>query len=172
MGGCRPPRKKSRHMDKKVNERSLSSDRMKVIIRTLRLALRSVRATQGAFLLRDDGTERLCFKAVVSRSGLSGYENVFCGLIGQRVQFGDGITGQAAATGRAQIGKRSKNADSFYTVSGDGTPESVMAIPILSPDTVLGVITAVSFDPDREFGFADADLMCEYADVVSEVIQL
>jgi GAF domain-containing protein len=93
-------------------------------------------------------------------------------LVGQRVPIGQGITGLAAVTQEVQIGaplydgvRQAEEGDVPH-----GQPSSVIAAPMLAGDALVGVITAVSFDPARRFGAADAGLFARAASVAGVVV--
>jgi putative methionine-R-sulfoxide reductase with GAF domain len=93
-------------------------------------------------------------------------------LIGQHVPLGKGLTGLAAATREVQIGaptfkdvKQRKRADSTSS-----QPTAVIAAPMLIRDELIGVITAVGFDPRKRFTAADASLYAKTASVAAVVV--
>jgi hypothetical protein len=93
-------------------------------------------------------------------------------LLGQRVPLGEGIVGLAAATHQVQIGmptypgvEQARRRD-----DAPGQPSSVIAAPMLADDDLLGVITAVHFEPGRRFGPADAVLYGRVAAVAGLIL--
>lgn len=118
----------------------------------LELAVVAVGADEGSLLLLEDdgqGREWLVFAVSVSRNGGPNESS----LIGQRVPLNEGssITGAAAMLREVQTG-RSIYGDLAYP--GDRVPPMVLAAPVVAEDSVLGVITAVTFDPERFFDAA------------------
>jgi anti-anti-sigma regulatory factor/putative methionine-R-sulfoxide reductase with GAF domain len=76
-------------------------------------------------------------------------------LPGITLAMGEGMTGQAAATGEAQIsGDVSKNP--HYVQKAGETTRSELAVPIASGETVIGVLDMQS---DQYDAFDDADVM-------------
>ena len=75
-----------------------------------------------------------------------------------RLGLGEGITGGVAATGRGEIVNRAE--DDPRALDVPGTPEeesSLLCVPLLARDVVIGVITLVRIGPERRF-FAEGDL--------------
>ena len=116
---------------------------------TLRLliwtGLQIIGADEGSLLVLDRTTEDLRFVMTL------GNETSGSMLIGQRVPFGSGVTGLAAATREVQIGSPTYK-DVNRTERMDGlAPEAVIAAPMLIGDKVIGVITGVSFTDGHRF---------------------
>lgn len=93
-------------------------------------------------------------------------------LIGLRVPMGQGITGMAAITREVQIGgplyRLKSDIDNGSPPEGD--TRTVMAAPMLVDDELVGVITAVTFDPDKTFTAQDARLYGRLAAVAGVVV--
>ena len=51
-----------------------------------------------------------------------------------------------------------------------GNPRSVIAAPMLIGDTLVGVITAVSFEANKRFSSSDAQLLARAASVAGIVV--
>ncbi len=101
---------------------------------------------EGSLLLYDPATEDLRFAMTI---GPAETEQV---LRGQRVPLGAGITGLAAATREVQIGAPVyRDIHQAERKDGPETPEALIAAPVVSGETLLGVITAVSFAPGKRF---------------------
>jgi GAF domain-containing protein len=92
--------------------------------------------------------------------------------VGQRVPIGEGITGLAARTHEVQIGAPLydgvRQAERGEAPAGD--PRSVIAAPMLVDDVLVGVITAVSFDPALRFRQEHATLYARAAAVAAVVV--
>lgn len=82
-------------------------------------------------------------------------------LLGSRVPSGKGISGMAAITGEIQIGARCD--DELFDLPDDDDPDAVLAAPLLLGDEVLGVMTVVSFDPERRFTMTDGRFLGKLA---------
>lgn len=137
----------------------------KPLEKLLALALAAVRANQGSFLLADSTARTLRFFSVVSRGGLAAHAALFEPLVGQAIRFGDGITGKAADV-LAPVWSTPR--DAFHRIPGDASPAAVMAVPVLSPSrTLLGVMTAISFDRERRFGPAEAEAYSRHAELAA-----
>ena len=133
------------------------------------LAAQVVGAAEGSLLVVDrsqDPPRELVFAMTVgSRSS----EQV---LAGQRVPIGEGITGLAARTHEVQIGAPLydgvRQAERGEPPAGE--PRSVIAAPMLVDDALVGVITAVSFDPALRFRQENATLYARAAAVAGVVV--
>lgn len=123
------------------------------------LGLRMVGADEGSLLVLDESGAELVFAMVVGSS--SGGP-----LIGERVQLGRGITGLAAATREVQIGAPTFDVPQAPNVR----PVAVIAAPMMAEDELLGVLTAVSLSPGKQFGAADATTYAQLATVAALVI--
>jgi hypothetical protein len=122
-----------------------------------------VGAEEGSLLVLDEDTNDLRFAMTV------GSEESEQKLLGQRVPLGKGITGLAASTHEVQIG-----APTFMNVQQTdqrgGGPEAVLAAPMLIGDTLIGVITAVSFKKGKRFASQDALLYGRFASIAGVVV--
>jgi GAF domain-containing protein len=123
-------------------------------------------AEEGSLLVPDGRKNQLLFAMTTSESEKT--------LIGQHVPIGKGLTGLAAATREVQIGaptfkdiKQRKRAGST-----SGQPTAVIAAPMLIRDELVGVITAVSFDPRKRFTASDASLYAKIASVAAVIVDL
>lgn len=103
-------------------------------------------AEEGSLLLLDEAAGDLRFVMTIGPAETEAM------LRGQRVPLGAGITGLAAASREVQIG-----APTFRDIrqaehrGGPGTPEAVIAAPMVVGEHLVGVITAVSFAPGKRF---------------------
>ena len=111
------------------------------------LGIKLLGADEGSLLIFNKKKKELQFAATVGN-------DVNEILIGKTVPIGKGITGMAALTGEIQTASRA-NGGNFFAVQDDGTPNSVIAAPIMVDDELIGVITAVSFDYNKIFSTID-----------------
>lgn len=133
------------------------------------LAAQVVGAAEGSLLVVDrsqDPPRELVFAMTV---GSRESERV---LVGQRVPIREGVTGLAARTREVQIGaplydgvRQAERGDPPV-----GEPRSVIAAPMLIDDVLVGVITAVSFDPALRFRQEHATLYARAAAVAAVVV--
>ncbi|MHC4986396.1 MAG: GAF domain-containing protein [Planctomycetota bacterium] len=124
----------------------------------IQIGAQFVNAMEGSLLVLDRDSGELVFAMTVG-------DQTQEALIGQRVPVGSGITGLAAQTREVQIG-----APTFGTDQAE-EPKSVLAAPMLIKDELIGVLTAVSFDPDKRFTADDAVLYGRIATVAALVVQ-
>jgi GAF domain-containing protein len=132
----------------------------------IELGIQVVGADEGSLLVLDETAGDLVFAMTV---GGSGSENA---LKGQRVPLGQGLTGLAAATHEVQLGSPTYSQVQQAKQGGqtDG-PQAVIAAPMLVADSVVGVITAVSFAQGKRFGSREAELYARVAAVAGVVVQ-
>ena len=127
----------------------------------IQLGAQVVNAQEGSLLVYDPEKNDLVFAMTVGGADT---------LMGQRVPLDKGLTGLAAATREVQIG-----APTFMGVKqGDGHatgPSGVIAAPMLVADDLVGVITAVTFEPGRRFSSNDGELYGRLAAVAGVVVQ-
>lgn len=141
--------------------KSSEADVLRLLIE---LGCQYVRGEEGSLLVLDPDARELVFAMTVgSRSSEKE-------LVGQRVPLGQGITGLAAATEEVQIG-----APTFSDIKQSGKdqsdrPSAVLAAPMLAGDELVGVITTVSFEPNRRFTADDAVLYGRIAAVAGVVV--
>jgi GAF domain-containing protein len=134
---------------------------------TLRLliwtGLRLTRAEEGSLLVLDAAAQQLRFALTI------GNEESEATLIGQPVPLGAGISGLAAASLEVQIGAPKYRDIKQSDKLGTG-PEAVIAAPILAGETLLGVLTCVSFVPGKRFSTEDGRLYGGFAAIAGVVI--
>ena len=125
-----------------------------------------VGAEEGALLVLDDEGDELCFVMVTGSA--ESEEN----LIGQRVPLGKGLTGLAATTREVQIGAPTyRDVKQLEEGGGEsGIPSAVIAAPMLMGETLVGIITAVSFEKGKRFTSKDAELYGRLASIAGLVI--
>jgi len=138
---------------------SYKSPEEKVLRLLIELGTQVVGAQEGSLLVLDEKEGELVFAMTVgSRSSETE-------LVGQRVPLGKGIVGLAAQTHEVQIG-----APTFDTEQTQ-EPKAVIAAPMLIGDRLIGVITAVSFQPEKRFNSNDALLYARVATVAGVVVE-
>ena len=137
----------------------------------LLVGLEVLDAAQGSVLLDDAEGTSLEFAVVASRGELARHESEFAHLVGQRVPWGEGVSGRAASLGVPQVATKDDAAE-FCRVANDGSPSTVLAVPMIGcGGKVLGVITAVSFDRIREFDPDACQLYLRVASVAAALME-
>jgi GAF domain-containing protein len=93
-------------------------------------------------------------------------------LSGQRVPLGEGLAGIAAVTHEVQIGAPLYDGvqQAQRGEAPPGQPTAVIAAPMLIEDRLVGVITAVSFEPGKRFTSEHAALYARAAAVAGVVV--
>lgn len=122
-------------------------------------------AGEGSLLVLDEAGGELVFAMT---AGSSSSEET---LAGQRVPLGQGIVGLAAQTREVQTGAPAFDTEQSEERQEGGGPRAVLAAPMLIGDRLIGVITAVSFDPDKRFTAGDATLYGRLATVAAVVVE-
>ncbi|MHC5010184.1 MAG: GAF domain-containing protein [Planctomycetota bacterium] len=132
----------------------------------IQLGVQVVGADEGSLLVLDEKNEELVF--AMTTAG----EETEKSLLGTRLPLGEGITGLAAATREVQIGAPTYDlAKSLEDAGGVPEPEAVLAAPMLVGESLIGVITAVSFDEGKRFRSPDAELYATVASIGGVVVQ-
>jgi GAF domain-containing protein len=123
-------------------------------------------AQEGSLLVVDAERAELVFAMTI---GSAASEQT---LIGKRVPLGEGLVGLAAQTQEVQIGAPKFDVPGAADRKGaeGSAPKAVLAAPMLIGERLIGVITAVSFDPDKRFGSVDAKLYGRIATVAGVVV--
>lgn len=124
------------------------------------IGIKILNADEGALLIADKENNNLKFAMVVGEK-----QN----LIGSTVPMGVGITGMAALTRDIQTAS-SFDENVFYRVKNDGSPHSVLAAPLLYDDELLGVITAVSFNLQKEFSIDECQNYGNFANIAATIL--
>lgn len=135
----------------------------------LRLLIESgaqfVGAHEGSLLVLDEKKKDLVFAMTIGNASSQS------ALIGQRVPLGKGITGLAAQMREVQIGAPTFKTRQARTRRGAvEEPQAVLAAPMLASDNLIGVLTAISFDPGKRFTSQDALLYGRLAAVAGVVV--
>jgi len=133
----------------------------------IELGARTVDADEGSLLVVDHETDSLVFAMTV------GSDDSEMTLVGQSVPMGKGITGLAAQTLEVQVGAPSfKDVKQSERRGGDeGSPEAVMAAPMLVGEKLVGVLTAVSFAPGKRFDSQAARTFAGFAAIAGLVVE-
>lgn len=127
-----------------------NADEDQVLRLVVETGVRSVGADEGSLLVYDPEANDLTF---IMTYGQKGSEET---LLGERVPFGQGVTGLAAATGEVQFGApRYKDVKQTESV---GRVAAVIAAPMMLGDRLIGVITAVSNKAEKRFSTPDGEL--------------
>lgn len=121
-----------------------------------------VSADEGSLLVLDPDGSSLRFAMTIGASEQT--------LLGQRVPLGSGITGLAAATRQVQVGAPVFR-DVAQTERLSEGPESVIAAPMMLGDTVIGVLTAVTFMKGRLFTAKETDLYARFAGLAGLLVE-
>jgi GAF domain-containing protein len=131
----------------------------------IQIGTQVTRAEEGSLLVYSERESCLRFAMTV------GDRSSEAALLGQRVPMGEGITGLAAATQQVQIGApKYKDIKQTQEREDQGGPNAVIAAPMLIGERLIGVVTAVSFKPDRRFGAEDARLIAGVATIAAVVV--
>ena len=136
----------------------------KVLTLLIELGAQFVDAHEGSLLVVDEASKELVFAMTVGRETS---EEV---LLGQKVPMGKGLVGLAAQTHQVQIGAPTFHLQQDQEKRKEEEPRAEIAAPLLINDTLIGVITAVSFKEGKRFSSADALLYARIAWVVAIVI--
>ena len=138
-------------------------EKIKAAFRTLiSLGLKLLKADEGSLLIYRKEQRDLQFAATVG--GKSAEQ-----LVGKTVPMGKGITGMAAMTCEIQTASRVAGGN-FFAVEDDGSPNCVIAAPIMLDDELIGVITAVSFDKEKSFNNTDCQNFSDLAQLGAVII--
>jgi len=137
----------------------------KVLTLLIELGAQFVGVHEGALLVVDEATNELVFAMTVGQEGLGE------ALLGQRVPMGKGLVGLAAQTRQVQIGAPTfhlpQDQEQFRAAE---EPRAEIVAPLIVNDTLIGVMTAVSFKENKRFSSADALLYARIAWVAAIVI--
>ena len=140
-----------------------------VLEQLIQIGLHILNATQGSLLVMEPDRKNLKFAMVASRPGLTNLHKYFVDLAGKTVPVGEGITGMAALTHDIQTSTRASG-DKFFQVRGDGSPNAVLAAPMLIGEHLIGVITAVCFDKRKSFTKEECHTYGMFANIAAVVV--
>jgi transcriptional regulator with GAF, ATPase, and Fis domain len=138
----------------------------KVLQLMLETAIEVLAADEGSILVYDEPSKTLRFAMTVGDSASAAR------IEGQSVPIGKGLVGLAAVTREVQIG-----APIFHDIHQtrrldreSDEPEAVIAAPMLIGETLIGVLTVVSFRHEKRFGAIDAKLFARCAAIAAFVV--
>lgn len=141
-----------------------------VLEQLIQIGLKILNASQGSLLVVEPDKKNLRFAMVASKSGLMNFQRLFSSLVGKTVPIGEGVTGMAALTHDIQTSTRASGGEKFYHVKGDGSPNAVLAAPMLIGDHLVGVITAVRFDRGKPFTAEECRTYGVFANIAAVVV--
>jgi GAF domain-containing protein len=129
-------------------------------------ALGVLGASDGSLLLRDDETSELAFAVVhgEARDKLKGY----------RLPAGRGIAGWVASNKEPAVVQDVRKDKRFYPRVDETfgfRTQTLIAVPLLDGERVLGVIEAVNKHTEREFSTEDYHILMVVAQLASIAIQ-
>ncbi|MCA9978304.1 MAG: GAF domain-containing protein [Anaerolineales bacterium] len=133
--------------------------------RVLQSALLSINASDGSLMLVDEATGELVFAVV--------HGQVKNSLVGHRLPMGTGIAGWVAAQREAVV-IPDVSRDPRFSNDVDRTfqfqTRSMVCVPILANERVLGVFQAINKFEDRPFDDSDMAIMNVVAQLAANVI--
>jgi diguanylate cyclase (GGDEF)-like protein len=144
-----------------------SSLDLDTVLRSLLEGLdRLLAPSHWSLLLRDEATDELVFSLVKNAADRQ--------LLGQRLQPGEGIAGWAARHGAPlripDVARDPRFSPRFDASLGFAT-RSVVAVPLRTPEGVLGVIELINALAEREFTDEDLSVLEAFADFAAVAIQ-
>ncbi len=142
-----------------------------VLEQLMQIGLEILNASQGSLLVVEPDRKKLRFAMVASKSGRASSRRQFASLVGKTVPIGEGITGMAALTHDIQTSTRAVEGEKFFHVRGDGSPNAVLAAPMLIGESLIGVMTAVRFEKGRAFTSRECKTYGMFANVAAVVVE-
>jgi GAF domain-containing protein len=125
-----------------------------------------IRARAGALFLVDDRTRELVFEVALGQK--ADVARRF------RVPMGHGIAGLVAATGQplaiSDAQRDSRHATDIAQSVGY-LPETILCVPLLSNENVIGVLELLDKDGSEPFGSSDMAVLSRFADQAAVAIQ-
>ncbi len=141
-------------------------DAVVMLKKTLRAALDVVDAADGSLLLVDPDTDELMFAVVLGSAPPD--------LIGYRLKPGVGLAGWVAAH-RQPLMTNSPRFDARFSSlvddSFDFQTQSLVAVPLLGRERVIGVIEVLNKFNGQEFTEADLDLLTLLAHIAASALE-
>lgn len=136
------------------------------------VGLRVLGADEGSLLVAAPRGKTLQFAMVCGPDGMPPKSGTAASMIGKEIPIGEGVTGMAALTHDVQSASASDGTgpSAFRRIAGDGSPQAVLAAPLLLGDALVGVITAVSFDRRKSFSAEDARTYGMLANAAATVV--
>lgn len=133
---------------------STSADLLGMIMDILSIALKSVGSDNGSILLMDEDTDELVFVAVIGDR-----ENE---LTGFRIPAESGVAGWVNRTRRSALVPDVRKDDRWISAVDQSIgfhTRSLMAVPLVLGDRVLGVMEVVNALPEKHFNEKDLALI-------------
>ncbi|MCA9945915.1 MAG: GAF domain-containing protein, partial [Anaerolineales bacterium] len=88
------------------------------------------------------------------------------GLVGRRLPLGAGLAGTAAQTGRAILVNRVQDDDRWFSAvdaGSDFNSQSILTVPLVRQNTVLGVLQVINKQNGASFNLEDQSLLTAFA---------
>lgn len=88
------------------------------------------------------------------------------GLVGRRLPLGAGLAGTAAQTGRAIISNRVQEDERWFSAvdaGSDFNSQSILTVPLVRQNTVLGVLQVINKQNGASFNMEDQSLLTAFA---------
>ena len=152
-----------------LNQMALSihpnTDILKLLDQILQSALDSIQAEDGSLLLVDEETKELSFVVV--------HGQVRTKLVGHRIPLGMGIAGWVAQHAESLIVDNAQNDPRFsprIDQASQFRTRSMICVPILLADRVLGVIQALNKSNRKDFSNADMIMLNVVAQLAAAAI--
>ena len=139
-------------------------DARELVREILRSALAVIKASEGSLLLQDDESGELVFAMVIAEDDRAR------GLMGYRLPAGMGIAGWVAEHRAAQVVRDVRLDYRFYPLvdeAFDYRTRSLVAVPLVVQERVIGVIEVVNKVSDQDFSEDDLDLLTIVAQLAS-----
>lgn len=133
---------------------STSADLLNMIMDILTIALDAVGSENGSILLMDDESDELVFVAVVGDRQEE--------LIGYRIPAESGVAGWVTRTRRSALVLDVRKDDRWISAVDQSIgfhTQSLMAVPLILGDRILGVMEVVNALPERHFNEKDLALV-------------
>ena len=136
------------------------------------VGIRILGADEGSLLVAEPDGKNLRFAMVAGPDGEMPGGLAGESIVGKSIPIGEGVTGMAAMTHDVQTASAAggAGAEAFRRVRGDGTPNAVLAAPMLLGDMLVGVLTAVSFDRRKAFSSEQARTYGMLANIAATVV--
>ena len=143
---------------------SASSEILKMVMNILVIALEAVNSENGSILLLDEESDELVFVAVI---GLRSEE-----LTDYRIPAGSGIAGWVKTHKKSALVTDVRKDDRWISAVDQSIgfhTRSLIAVPLILQDRVLGVMEVVNSMTEDHFNNADLDLLLLVARLASFV---
>ncbi|HZS24097.1 MAG TPA: GAF domain-containing protein [Gaiellaceae bacterium] len=134
---------------------------------TVEVARAIFRAQAASVFLLDEEADELVFEAVAGRGSES--------LVGQRFPASTGVAGWVLVTRQPLVVDDLARDARFSREAAESTgyvPRSLMAVPLLTEDEVLGVLEVLDRPADEPFTLADMDLLGLFGNQAAIALEL